>query len=521
MKKFFSKLFSIRTVSILLLLLEILAVVFLVFYFWDFWQWFAEFRILVNIFSIVVAIFAFNSRTNASYKIEWLLVIIVFPVFGSFCYILFANKKYSKRERRKIRPTREALKIANASKESNNIVDEINIDKDPDAYFFGKYLNKYSNNGIFENTKVTYYPWGQDAWKVMLEKLESAKHYIFMEYFIIQPGIMWDAMLDILKRKAKEGLDVRLLYDDFGCLGTLPSRYYKTMREFGIKCYAVNKIRPLIDIRMNNRDHRKIMVIDGHTGFTGGINLADEYINRKERFGRWKDNAIMLEGDAVFGLTSLYLSNWVNVTKTTISDFSPYLPSVYAKEVGHIRGTSGYIAPYGSLPFTYEAVGQSVYIDLILKARKYIYITTPYLILDEELENALTKAAKGGVKIKLLTPHIPDKPMVFELTRSYYKNLVDSGVEVYEYTPGFVHAKTFVVDGTMATVGTINLDYRSLFLHMENGCFIYHSDCIKDIEKDMVETFNDSRQITKEMVQSSPASKRLYRTILRMFASAM
>ena len=516
--KFFNKLFSVRTLVILILLIEITLFVLAAIYFNEF---FAEIKSAFTFLSLFVALFIFSSKCNSSYKIAWLLFIIVFPAFGTVCYILFANKKFTYREKKKIKPTREALKIANASKESNNIVEKIDKVKDPDAYFIGRYLNDCADTGIFKNTKVTYFPWGQDGWKVILEKLESAKHYIFMEYFIIEPGVMWDPMLEILSRKAKEGVDVRLLYDDFGCLSTLPSRYFLKMRELGIKCYAVNKLRPFVDIRMNNRDHRKIMVIDGHTGFTGGINLADEYINEKERFGKWKDNAIMLEGDGVFGLTSIFLSTWVLLSREHIVDFSPYLPSLYAKEVAKPRACSGYVAPYGSFPFANETIAKNIYVDLIMKAKDYIYITTPYLILDDEMNNALIKAAKGGVKIKLITPHIPDKETVFELTRSFYKDLVMAGVEIYEFTPGFIHAKTFVIDGEMAIVGTINLDYRSLFLHMENGCFMYKCDCIKDIQKDLNETIDDSRLITKEMVKSSPFSKRVLRFFLRMFASAL
>lgn len=518
MKKFLTKVFSGRTLAIFVLFIEVAAIALIFAYLGE---WFAEIKAVASILAVIVALFIFNSKVSTSYKLFWLVLIVVLPIFGSVAYILFSNKKFTKREKKKMRPCMNALRDANKSS-VNNMVDKIDKVKDPDAHFFGKYLNDYSGNGIFENTKVTYFPWGEDAWPVMLEKMKEAKHYLFLEYFIIEEGKMWNAMRDIMIQKAKEGVDVRLLYDDLGCLSTLPPAYYKKMRKAGIKCFAVNKIRPVIDIRMNNRDHRKIMVIDGHTGFTGGINLADEYINARERFGKWKDNAIMLEGDGVFGLTSLYLSHWSIVDKKhPVHDFSPFLPSVYMSEKGKIDKPSGYVAPYGSMPFVYETVGENVYIDLILKAREYIYITTPYLILDEELENALVKAAKGGVKIKLLTPHIPDKKMVFDLTRSYYKNLIEAGVEVYEYTPGFVHAKTFVVDGVMATVGTINLDYRSLYLHMENGCFMYKCDCIKDIEADLEKTFAESGLITKEMLKKTPVYKKVFRFFLRLFSSAL
>ncbi len=520
MKKALQKIFNSRVLVIFFLFLELLVFIFAAVFFLEY---LAEIHTILSIIAVMVAMFVFNSRCNSSYKISWLCFLVIAPVLGSFCYIFFANKKFTKRETRKYRPTYEALKIANASKEGKNALYQINKDKDPDAYYFGKYLNDYSNTGIYKNSEVTYYPWGELAFKAMLEELNKAKHYIFLEYFIIAEGRMWSEILDILIRKVGEGVDVRLMYDDLGSLSTLSANYYKKMNKLGIKCIATNRVRAYFDIRMNNRDHRKILVIDGHTGFTGGINIADEYINEKIRFGKWKDNAIMIKGDAVFALTALFLSHWTTLDKKNplIKDYSSYLPSVYSSEMTKRVHSDGLVAPYGSIPFTYETVGENVYLSLIAKARKYIYITTPYLIMDEQLNNALKLAAKSGVQIHLLTPHIPDKKTVFELTRSYYKDLVEAGVNVYEYTPGFVHAKTFLVDGVMATVGTINLDYRSLFLHMENGCFLYKCSCIKDIEKDMIETFSNSRQITKEMVASSPLSKRLYRALLKIFSSAM
>lgn len=520
MNKILGKIFNVRTPVFIVLFIEIAIIAVLIIYFN---QYLFAIRSILSLIAVVTALLIFNSHCSTSYKIAWLCLMVLFPIFGSLCYLLFANKKFTKKEKRVLIPIADAMYKANMSPESNNCVNSIDPNLDPNAYFFGKYLNEYSVNGIYKNSKVTYYPWGELAWKDMLIQLEKAKHYIFMEYFIIQEGVMWNSMLDILKRKASEGVDVRLMYDDLGCISTLKPSYYKTIRSYGIKCVAVNRVRARLDIRMNNRDHRKIMVIDGHTGFTGGINLADEYINEIVRFGKWKDNAIKIEGDAVYGLTSMFLTHWCTTKDyfENISDFSPYLANKYKHEIPEVTGASGYIAPYGSLPYTFETIGENIYLSLIMKAKKYIYITTPYLILDEQLNNALQMAAKGGVKIKLLTPHIPDKKIVFDLTRSYYRDLIEAGVEVYEYTPGFVHAKTFVVDGYMATVGTINLDYRSLYLHLENGCFIYKSDCIKDIENDMVETFQNSTMITAEMVNSSPVYKRFFRAILKLFSSAL
>ncbi len=520
MKNKLSKIFSIRTIVFIILLLEIIGA-FLLYIFAE--QYFVYVRTILSFVAIIFALVVFYSKRSNSYKVPWLLLIAVLPIFSSICYLLFSDKKLSKKDRKKYQPTRKALKIANANKESRNVLTKIDKGKDANAYFFGKYLSDYSDSGIFINTKITYFPTGQEAFIKMKEKLNSAKHYIFFEYFIVAEGKMWSEILEILKRKASEGVDVRVLYDDFGSLTTLPNNYYLTLRKFGIKSYAVNKIRPIVDVRMNNRDHRKILVIDGHTSFTGGINIADEYIGEKIRFGVWKDNAIMLEGNGTFGLTSLFLSTWVRISseETEITDFTSYLPSKYEKEMGRISHQEGYVSSYGSGPDTYESVGANVYLNLIYKAKKSIYITTPYLILDEETLDALKNAAKGGIEVVIVTPHIPDKKMVFDLTRSYYKELIDSGVKIYEYTPGFIHQKVFLVDEYMATIGTVNLDFRSLFLHFENGCFIYKNKVLGDVRKDFDNILSESRMITKEMVNSSPLSKKLLRQILRVFASLL
>ena len=474
------------------------------------------------IISIIVGIVIVNSKSSPSYKITWLFFMLILPIPVAIFYLLFANKKFSKREYKKLAPSIKSLNSAMGSEISGGMLDKIDRDSDPDAYNIAKYLKDYSYNNIYADTNVTYFAWGEDAFPIMLEKLKLAKHYIFMEYFIIAPGRMWEEMLDILIDKAKEGVDVRLLYDDLGCVSTLPKKYYKTLEKYGIKCHVVSPLKPFLDIRMNNRDHRKIMVIDGHTGFTGGLNIADEYINEKLRFGKWKDNQIMLEGEGVFGLTALFISTWIRITNDNRAiNFLNYLPMKYGFEAPPYKRSNGLVQPYGSLPYTFETVGQNVYVNLCLKAKKYLYITTPYLILDDQMQGAIMQAAKNGVQVKLLIPAIPDKKIVYELTKSYAFNLIKVGVEVYEYTPGFVHAKTFLVDGVMGTVGTINLDYRSLYLHMENGTFLYKCDCLKDIEKDMEETFRVSRRLTMEDVNKVSGFKKFIWALLKVFAPLM
>lgn len=514
MRKFLSKVFSKTTFIVILLLLQI-AILVLFFLFLE------SYPIISTILTIIGALVAFyivNSKSPSDYKIAWLFFLVFAPVFGALCYIFFANKKFTKKQMKKYAPTVEALN--EADKIFNRELPILDEKKDADAINISTYIYNYAHIPLYRNTKATYFSWGQDGFPIMLERLKSAKHYIFMEYFIISEGKMWSEIEKILIEKAKEGVDVRIIFDDLGSLGTFPKKALKKFSEHGIKYVAFNPIRPLIDIRMNNRDHRKILVIDGHTGFTGGINIADEYINEIVRFGVWKDNVLMLEGEGVFGLTILFLSNYKLATKELeTSDFMSYLPLIYKNETKPFED-DGFVQPYGSIPFSYETIGANVYVDLLLKAKKYVYIATPYLILDEEMENAIMQAAKNGVKVKILTPHIPDKKAVFALTRSYYYKLIETGVEIYEYTPGFVHSKMFLVDDIMASVGTINLDYRSLYLHFENGVFLYKNSCLKDIKNDFETTFLISKRISLEKAKPNFFQK-IIRGILKIISPLM
>lgn len=497
MRKIFSKIFSKTTLVIFLLLFQLLVLV-IIFLFLDSLPYVGA---ALTFVAILVAFYIVNSKSDADYKIAWLFFLVFVPVFGALSYILFANKKFSKKQISKFKPIIQSLDDANKVFEREKPL--LHPEKDGDAINISTYINNYSNTPLFSKTKSTYFPWGELGFPVMLEKLKQAKHYIFMEYFIISEGKMWNLIKDVLVEKAKQGVDVRIMYDHLGSLNTLPRNYHKILEKEGIKCHVFNPIRPIIDIRMNNRDHRKILVIDGHTGFTGGINISDEYINETVRFGLWKDNVLMLEGEGVFGLTQLFLTNWMMFTKTPLEEgFIPYLPYTYMNETKEYIN-DGFVQPYGSIPFTYETIGANVYIDLLLKAKKYVYITTPYLILDQEMENAIKQAAKNGVKIKIITPAIPDKKAVFALTRSYYHKLMEAGVEIYEYTPGFIHCKMFLVDDVMASVGTINLDYRSLFLHFENGVFLYKNKCLADIKLDFEASFLVSKKMNIDEVKPS------------------
>ena len=328
---------------------------------------------------------------------------------------------------------------------------------------------------------------------------------------------MWDTILEILKEKVKQGVEVRVIYDDMGCIMTLPYRYDRKLEALGIQCCVFNPFIPVLTSRLNNRDHRKICVIDGHTGFTGGINLADEYINAYEKHGHWKDTAVLLRGEAVWNLTVMFLSMWDYIHGIN-EDFAPYKPSVHLTEQVE---SDGYVQPYSDNPLDGESVGETVYLNLINRAKRYVYINTPYLILDNEMATALRMAAKSGVDVRIVTPHIPDKWYVHAVTRAYYQMLLESGVRIYEYTPGFVHAKTFVVDDEYATVGTVNLDYRSLYLHFECGVLLYRSSSVAAVKEDYLKTLEVCQDVTLEECRRVPLIRQLGRAVLRVFAPLM
>mgnify|MGYP002515360269 FL=1 len=459
--------------------------------------------------------YAFYTTTEPEYKIAWMFAIGALPIVGILFFVLFANKRISPRKKRASIRLMKRLSLEPTSVDTKKRV----LAKDPNAAAIARYIEESSGNGCFENTSVDYYPFGQDAYPMMLEDLKKAKHYIFLEYFIIAEGEMWNGILDILKEKVKEGVDVRVIYDDFGSLTTLPADYTKTLNSYGIKAYNFRPIKPFLSVKLNNRDHRKILVIDGHTGYTGGINIADEYINKKVRFGVWKDNAVRLFGGGVYNLTMAFLSQWKTAFEKNFNiDFYYYSANTFIAEAGGFPLTDGFVQPYNDIPFDYSAVGQNVYLSLIARAERYCYITTPYLILNREMNEALKRAALSGIDIRLITPGIPDKKQVYQLTRSYYGELLEAGVKIYEYTPGFIHAKSFLVDDHLAVDGTINLDYRSLYLHYENAVFFAYSKACLTMKEDFENTFLSSKEITMEDYRKMKRKRGWLWPILRLIA---
>ncbi|WP_373220043.1 cardiolipin synthase [Blautia obeum] len=467
----------------------------------------------IAIISILVVLWIVNKKINPSYKLGWTILILTVPVFGVLLYLLFGKSRIAQAiQYRYAQAQEESLPYMRQDEETFEELKE----QGESAAVQSRYIHRYSGFPVHGNTTAEYFQVGDDMFPVLVRELEQAQHYIYIEYFIINDGVMWRTILDILERKAKEGVDVRLIYDGFGCLTTLPNRYDKILQEKGIKCVIFNPFRPILNIVQNNRDHRKICVIDGKTGFTGGINLADEYINQKERFGHWKDTAVMLKGEAVWNMTVMFMHMWsvVNGSRTPM-EHELHMPHRYHPEAFE---EDGFVQPYSDTPLDGEVLGENVYLNIINRARKYVYICTPYLIIDNEMMTALCLAAKSGVDVRIMTPGVPDKKMVFLLTQSYYEQLLEAGVRVYEYQPGFLHAKSFVCDDEIAVVGTINLDYRSLYLHFENGVWFYKNKVVADIFQDFKETLNYCDPINIEFCKNRNILVRGFQSILRLLA---
>lgn len=460
--------------------------------------------------AILMALFITWRDDNPAYKMAWILLICILPVLGATMYIFFGNKRPSKALKRKIEPVDQAHKSLLAPVDdvsgmaSHRLLDTVGYISDKGGY------------PAWKGTQSRYYPLGDDAYPDMLADLKKAEHFIFLEYFIISRGEMWDSIFAILKEKAAAGVDVRVLYDDIGSMNLLPVHFVRDLKNAGIQVLAFNPMRPFVSLVYNNRDHRKILVIDGHTAYSGGFNIADEYVNKIVRFGHWKDSGIRLQGHAVWNFTVMFLNMW-NSFRPTETDYEKFRPHV---NHGQAFGSDGIVQPYSDSPLDDETVSENVYLEILSQAEDYVYIFTPYLIIDNEMKTALVLAAKRGVDVRIVTPAIPDKKIVFRLTRSYYEPLIKGGVKIYEYTPGFIHAKSFVSDDKAAVVGTINMDYRSLFLHFECGTLLAGCSAIADLKKDCLDTFAKSKEIHHEDCRRTFFGL-LYDAVLRMLSPLM
>ena len=496
-----------RTAIIILLL----AAQFLLLFF-GFWQLSGSLVYGVSLLiGLAVTLTIVNKPANPAIKITWIILIMLAPIFAVPFY-LFVSMDWGHRLTRAMLDeiSQKTARYVHKDLEGIRALRE----QSPQMGSLADYMERSRQQLYYKDSRVKYLPSGEAFFAEVLERLKQAKRFIFLEYFIVEEGYMWGRILSILQRKVKEGVDVRLLYDGTCAIGKLPYQYPQQLKALGIRCKMYAPLRPFISTHYNNRDHRKILVVDGRTAFTGGINLADEYINRRILHGHWKDTAVMITGAAVRSFTLMFLQMW-SLTEYRDKDFSPYL------DASRPVSGDGWVLPYCSSPFQQEKVGEMAYMDILNQAVRYVHITTPYLIIDHELTTALTFAAKRGVDVKLILPGQPDKRTVFALTRSYYPELLAGGVEIYEYTPGFIHAKMFVSDDSTAVVGSINLDYRSLYLHFECAALLYRCAAVADVERDFQRTLSKCRPITLEDCRRDALPRRVAGWLLRPLAPLM
>ncbi len=466
--------------------------------------------IIIYVIMLGIIIYIINDDSDPNMKILWVILLLLVPAFGTLMYLYFRFQPASHSLKKKLKKIN--IKSEKYLKQDKRMLGELYL-QNKNIASLANFVYESNDLPIYRNTEVTYFRSGEEKYKALIEKLEEAQDFIFMEYFIIGRGKVWDSILRILEKKVQQGVEVRVMYDGICSFSKLDIGYYKKLQKKGIKSKPFAPARPFMTTSQNNRDHRKILVVDGKVAFTGGINLADEYMNVVEHFGYWKDTAVMVEGDAAKSYTLLFLKMW-NVSENTIQNFDRYLNV----DIAPIYPDSGYVMAYADNPFNHYQVGHSVYIDIINNSTRYCHIITPYLVLDNITMNALKFAAKRGVDVKIIMPGIPDKKYAYCLARTYYKELIRWGVEIYEYSPGFTHAKVFVADDEVATVGTYNLDYRSLYLHFENGCFLYKCKCIKDIEDDFQETMAQSSKVTLMGCKNRPLYYKAIGKVMRLIS---
>lgn len=505
--KILRNLFNRRCLIVLLILAQILFFVLML----ERMAWTIWLKNLLSIFGVVTALHLLMRPDQGAFKLSLIFVILLFPVFGGVFYWIFHSRAATVAFRSRLKRVKARTDSAFAMLDpeaKGQIVQEF-----PESQKLLRYLKSNTPFPVYGNTDTAYFESGKEMFPSFLEDLRSAERYIFLEYFIIEDGVMWQSILGVLRERAAAGVDVRIIYDDLGCFFTLSPNYERRLGEYGIPCEKFNRFHPFLTSTQNNRDHRKIAVIDGKIAYTGGINLADEYIGEKIKFGRWKDAALRLCGDGAWSFTVMFLQMWefLHGGEENPEDFRP--------QGTHVR-SDGWVQPYCHGPTDGEQIGEQVYLHIMEQAKEYLYITTPYLMVDDHMISRLRTAAKCGVDVRIITPEIPDKKAVHFTTRSYYRPLISAGVRIYEYKGGFMHAKSFVSDDVVATVGTTNLDFRSLYLHFECGACLYRTKTVLDVKKDFLATLDECKEITRTDCKAGPL-KTFWQSICRIFAPLM
>lgn len=514
MKKFFNFIFSrIFFITCMFLIQLTLLIIFLL-YFNKYFIYLYSLNLIVGmIFTFIII----NDNINPAFKITWILISIALPFLGGIIYLTFGEKRLLKSVKKRL------FNFSIKFKDSMDLTKDYDIenlnDSDMNVYRQAKYVNTATGSPVFFNTKTKYFSSGEKSFEEYLNDLKSAKKFIFMEYFIISEGFFLDSVLKILKEKAKKGLDVKIILDDVGSIFTLSNKKIEEMKSYGIKIVEFNQIHGIILPKHNNRTHRKMTIIDGKIAYTGGINIADEYINVIEKYGYWKDSVLKLEGHAVASFINMFISLWDYSTGEN-TDLNSLYDKKDIEKNSNIKEELGVVIPFSETPIE-ESTSENMYLNMIRRANRYIYITTPYLIITWEMENALISAAKTGVDVRIITPHIPDKKYVHLLTRSFYKRLIDNGVKIYEFEKGFIHAKNFVCDDEFVVIGSINLDYRSLYLHFECAVWTFGTPIIKDVKRDFERTLKKSIAITPEWIKKRKLITRILQSLLKLFAPLM
>ena len=466
--------------------------------------------------SILFIIYITNTNGKNEFKITWILPVAIFPVFGIAVYWFLKMNWGGYFFKKKVNTTRTVCnKSLSSTNESQNTFETY-----PKVQDIASYLNRMGTFPAYTNSQTEYFPNGESFFPVLKTELEQAQKFIFMEFFIIETGRVWDELFKILKEKASQGVEVRILYDSIGSISLSSSRVIRYLKNYGIQAQIFMPFVPIFDTALNNRDHRKIIVIDGKTAFTGGLNLTDEYMNySQDRFNYWKDSAIMLKGPCVRTFTTLFLHLW-NLHNKNLSSLESQLNQYVELEYPRYD-TLGAIIPYGDDAYNKCDLAEDIYNYILSKSHHYVHIMTPYIIIDNTLLNSLIFAARRGVEVSIIVPMHWDHFITFCVGRRFIKTLIKKGIKVYGYNPGFIHSKMFVSDGNRGTCGTVNLDYRSFDHHFECGAFMYHAPILKDMEKDFQQTLKDCTLITLEEYKKIPRLQRIVGWLFKIFAPLM
>ncbi|MBQ6844623.1 MAG: cardiolipin synthase [Agathobacter sp.] len=510
MKKVLNKIFGRLVLTAIIILLQFFWIVATLYEAEGMNPWFS---VILRSISVIIALYVVYKDMRPHNKLSWIFLILFIPIVGCPCYFLFGRSEMTKKSREQM-ATLQAF-VEPLREQQNGVLEHLK-DKNRIAYKQMSLPQNVGNYPVYMEKDSKYYNVGDSMFTDMLEDIRKAEKFIFLEFFIIKQGVMFDTLIDALEERAKAGVHVRLIYDDMGCIDEFPRHFYKELQKKGIHVACFNPFRPFLSIIMNNRDHRKIVVIDGKIAYTGGINIADEYINAIERFGHWKDAGLRITGDAVWSFTTMFLEMWSFITKGT-EDFTKF-KVIENDNQTLIEEKKGFVQPYADCPLDKRYLIEGIYLNLINHARNYVYIFTPYLIIGSELSAALINAARSGVDVRIVTPAIPDKKMVFLLTQSNYENLLRGGVKIYQYTPGFIHSKCMVVDDEYASVGTTNLDFRALYLHFECGALMYRTDSVIKVKEDALNTFAVSRQISQEECENKNFFYQLFLSVMQLFS---